>query len=526
MSPALPSTPPVRTGRPLASLGGVLSLAFALLASAPAPAIDLPGPATQVTLPNGLRVLLVERHEAPTFSAHLRFGVGSADDPPGATGLAHLVEHMRFKGTREFGVTDPDAEAPLLAQLDALEDALQQADPSDTSRRAALEQAHARLAAAAGRFVVPNEFWETLRRHGGTHINAMTVRDSTQYTVNLPRNQVALWALLEADRLRTPVFREFASELEVIREEYRLMVETNPTARLQVAAYGAAFGPTPYQHPIWGWPADLDRMTRPQAMAFAATYYVPNNAWLVLVGDLDPAVVLPLVERAFGDIPARPLPPRPAWTLPDQTALRRVTVAYPAEPQLVVYFQVPPSGPETEALSLLAHLLVTGRTARLHRALVEEQRIATGVTADTSWLLRHAGLFSLLGLPRAPHTLAELEAGVLEEVERLRSEPVSPEELERVQNQAELTLAQELRSNAGLAAQLARSWDLDGDWRALFARPAHIQAVTAERLREVARRYLTPERCTIGWLVRASEGPAERPPSMRVPVPFETEPPE
>lgn len=267
-------------------------------------------------------------------------------------------------------------------------------------------------------------------------------------------------------------------------------------------------------------------MTRPQAQAFAATYYVPNNAWLVLVGDLDPAGVVPVLERYFGDLPARPLPPRAAWTVPPQTALRRVTVAYPAEPQLVLSFQVPPYGPETETLSLLAHLLVTGRTSRLHQELVEAQRIATGVTADTSWFLRHAGLFALVAIPRAPHTLAELEAAVLREVERLGREGVTPEELERVQNQAELALAQETRSSAGLAAQLARAWDLDGNWRTLFQRRDRIRGVTAEMLRETARRYLIPERCTIGWLLRAPEGPVERPPSGRVPVPFESDPPE
>jgi predicted Zn-dependent peptidase len=488
-------------------------------------------PATEYTLKNGLRILIVERHESPTFSAHIRFRVGSADDPPGFTGLAHLVEHLMFKGTRLLGSTDPFAEEALLNRIDLAQQALEEARSAPTSgeessRLRTLRQEQDRLESEARRFVVPNELWETYRRNGGANINAVTLRDSTQYFISLPKNRFELWAFLESDRLRSPVFREFASEQEVIQEEYRQMVETNPTTFLQVSAYQLAFSATPYRHPIWGWPADRHRITREKARDFAAAYYGPNNAWIVLVGDLDPSETIAVIKRYFGDLPARPLPPLPAWREPVQTEIRRVTVDFPAEPQVVLFFQAPPYGPETETLSLVASLLVNGRSSRLHKALVEEQRLATGVTSDTSWFLRQAGLFSILGLPRAPHTVGDVEAGILKEIGRLATSLIAPEELERVQNQAELVFAKEIGSNAGLAAQLARAWDLSGDWRTVFARQDRIRAIDRESIRQAVQRYLIPSRCTVGWMVRSAGAAAPAPPSAPAPVPFESGDPE
>jgi predicted Zn-dependent peptidase len=497
----------------------VLSLGLFL----PAAAATLPLPVTEHALKNGLRVLIVERHESPTFSAHVRFPVGSANDPPGFTGLAHFVEHMMFKGTRLFGSTNPEAEEPLLNRLDSLQQAMSAAplDTASTAEPLRLQEEYEQVTSEARRLVLPNELWETYRRNGGTNINAVTVRDSTQYYVGLPKNRFELWALLESDRLRSPVFREFSNEREVIREEYRQMVEANASAYLLVSTYHVAFGATPYRHPIWGWPADLQRITRQVAQDFAATYYVPNNAYVVLVGDLNPREVLPVLDRYFGDLPTRTVPPTAVWRVPEQTALQRVNVDFPAEPQLAMLFQAPPYGPETETLSLIASLLVNGRTSRLHKALVEEQRIATGITSDTSWFLKHAGLFTIIGLPRSPHSVEELEAGIWREIERLASTGISPAELERVQNQAELAVARETRSNAGLAAQLARAWDLNGDWRSLFTRQNRIRAITPEAIRQVVQRYQIPARCTIGRLTRASDVPTVSGPPPGITVPFE-----
>ncbi len=475
--------------------------------ASPAAAAALPLPITEHALKNGLRILIVERHGSPTFSAHIRFPVGSATDPPGYSGLAHLVEHLMFKGTHLFGTRNPEAELPLLDRLDALRDVMSPGFSTGEVDPAQLQEEYEQITAEARRFVVSNDLWETYRRNGGTNINAMTVRDSTQYYVSLPKNRFELWALLESDRLRAPVFREFASEQEVVREEYRQMVEGNASSLLLVSTYQAAFTAPQYRHPIWGWPADLQRITRQIAQDFAATYYVPNNAFVVLVGDLNPAEVIPVLERYFGDLPTRPLPAEPPWHESQQTALKRVSVNFAAEPQMAMLFQVPPYGPETEILSLVAGLLVNGRTSRLHKALVEEQRFATGITSDTSWFLKRAGLFSIIGVPRAPHSLDELEAGIWREIERVAQTGITVEELERVQNQAELAFARQSRSNAGMAAQLARAWDFDGSWTSLFERQNRIRAVTAEDIRRAVQTYLIPSRCTVGRLTRVPTMP-------------------
>jgi predicted Zn-dependent peptidase len=469
---------------------------------------DLPFPVTQHTLKNGMRLLIVERHDAPTFSAHIRFKVGSADDPPGLTGMAHLVEHMMFKGTALFGTTDAAREAPLLDRIDSLQVAIEESSPlghfaQDPVRLQTLKQELAELEAQVQSLAVQNELARTYRRNGATNLNAVTYRDSTQFFVTLPKNRFELWALLESDRFRTPVFRELSTERAVIQEEYRQSIEANPQGLLQATTYTAAFTAVPYRHPIWGWPADLAHITRPLAQAFAHAYYTPNNAFLVLVGDLDPSQVIPVVERYFGGISERSAPTVRHFEEPRQLGQRRAMLHFPAEPQLVMFFQGPPFGhPDTDVLSLLAILLVNGRASRLHRHLVEEQQLATSVASDTSWFLRHASLFSLLATPRPPHNLAEVERAIQIELDALTTELISTEELHRIQNHYEFRAATRSNSNATFAADLARMWDLTGDWRAVFSIRQQMLAITPDRIRDVARRWLRPDRSTIGWLIR------------------------
>jgi len=459
-------------------------------------------PVTEHTFSNGLRVLIVEKHDAPVFSAHIRYRVGSVNDPPGLTGLAHFVEHLFFKGTDLFGSSDPDKERQLALKIEALTKALM--DPAiSADRRGELARERATLESAEAQFLIPNDLWNAYRRHGAAAINGITYRDSTQYVVSLPRNRLELWALLESDRIRHPVFRGFEAERHVVQEEYRQVVETSAPNLLEVSTYALAFTAVPYNHPPWGWPTDLRQITRPEAEAFARTYYRPNNALVVLVGDLEPGETLRIIEQYFGTLPASPIPPPPRFEEPPQTAQRRVIVPFPAEPQLRIFYQAPPAAhPDTPALSLLSTLLVQGRTSRLHRRLVEERPLALRVSADTSWELRYTSLFSLEATPRPPHGLRELEAAIARELELLGTEPVSASELNRAKTLWAFRNASRLAASAELAADLACSWDVSGDWRQVFALPDTIQSLTPDRLRDVARRYLRPERSTVGWLLR------------------------
>lgn len=469
-------------------------------------------PVTEHTLRNGMRFLIVERRESPTFSAYLRFNVGSVNEAPGQTGLAHLLEHMMFKGTMRFGSTDPVSEGPTLERIDALHLALQAerrkaklgGGTADPDRRATLEGEIAVQEERAKRFIIRNELWEIYRRNGGVGLNASTSRDGTQYFISLPKNRLELWALLESDRLRAPVFREFYTERAVVQEERRQRVETSPRGQLMEATLAAAFTAVPYRHPVLGWPGDLENLNRPHAEAYFRTYYAPNNALAVLVGDLEPAEVIRLVERYFGDLPPQPPPPTMVIEEPPQLGERRIRVEFPAEPRLLMLYQSPPLGhQDTYPLAVLATLLGDGRSSRLYRRLVDEARVATHVAVGP-WFLRYAGLFVIQATPRAPHTLEELEAAVEEEIASLQRDLAKPRELLKVRNQTEVDTVDHLASNAGLASRLGNAWALTGDWRTLFSDQTRLQAVTAEEVRSAAQRYLISRHRTVASLTRAA----------------------
>src|SRR3990170_7946201 len=248
------------------------------------------------TLKNGMKVLILPRKNSSTFSAYLRFKTGSVHEQAGKTGLAHMLEHMMFKGTRSIGTLDAEAEEPILEMLDRLHlelaalretqrspfrpPALSPVEGKDPSRLTALEKEIAEATAAHKQLIIPNEFWEIYRRHGAVGLNASTSRDGTQYYVNLPSNRLELWTILESGRMKNPVFREFYTEREVVKEERLQRYEAHPEGALSEALIALAFAAHPYRNPIIGWPSDIDRLLRPDAPRYFKTFYAPNNAVL------------------------------------------------------------------------------------------------------------------------------------------------------------------------------------------------------------------------------------------------------
>ncbi len=304
--------------------------------------------------------------------------------------------------------------------------------------------------------------------------------------------------------MRNPVLREFYTEREVVQEERRERVDTSPRGQLIEAALATAFVALPYRHPILGWPGELENLTRPQAREYFRTYYAPNNALVVLVGDLNPDEVIPMLERYFGDIPAQGIAPPPILQEPPQPGERRIRVEFPAEPQLLMLYRVPPiAHPDMYALTVLGTLLGDGRSSRLHNRLVEERRLATSISVGP-WFLRQAGLFVVQATPRAPHTLEEVEAAIEQELALAKAEAPSERELLKVRNQIEADTIRSLASNAGLGSQLGNAWAITGDWRFVFEQRKRIQSVTAEEVTTVAARYLVPRQRTVAWLVRGA----------------------
>ena len=494
----------------------LLALAACTSALSPAPPASAQEPLLEVrehTLPNGMQVLIVPRRGAPTFSAHLRFNVGSVHEAPGQTGLAHLLEHMLFKGTRWIGTRDVEAELALLHQSDALRETLvaERAQPGPDARRLAdLEARIGALEAQAKSLVAKNELWEIYRRNDAVRLNASTGRDSTQYFVSLPKNRLVLWARLEADRMRDPVFREFYAERDVVLEERRQRVETRPEGKLYETLFATAFACLPYRHPIIGYEADLRGHTRAAAAQFFRAHYAPNNVVLVFVGDLDPEETFRTVSDYFASIPRRDGVPavRRECTV-EPAGERRAAVPFAAQPRVLIAYRTPFYGhPDRPGLGVAAMLLGDGRTSRLHRSVVEGDRTAFRAAASL-FPLRRAGLFVLDGSPRAPHTAEDLERTLLREVDRLAAAPVDEEELERVRAQLDGAAVHAMQSDGTLAALLAGAQAQAGDWRYLLEARRLAKAVSAADIMRLARKYFTPANRSVVTLVPTGEG-AER----------------
>lgn len=467
-------------------------------------------PVTRITLENGMRILVLPRPSAPTVAFVVEYEVGGVHEHLGTTGIAHLLEHLLFKGTTTIGTTDVEAERRLFARMDAVHDTLVRVRGSrtpDSARVAALEARIAALEDSARTYVVANEFDRILTRAGARGLNATTTSESTLYYVELPANRVELWFALEADRMANPVFREFYAERNVVMEERRMRVETSPGGLLYEAHLAAAFHMHPYGVPVVGYMSDLRNLSRRQVEEYYRRYYAPNNAVVAVVGDVDPARVRAWAEAYLAPIPRGAEPPPVLAVEPPQRGERRLEVLWDAEPALRVGWRVPSAlSPEAPTLAVLTSLLTGGRTSRLHRRLILEDRIATGVFASLGPGSRFEQLLQIDATPRAPNTPVDLEAAIYEEVARLASEGPTEEELERVRNQVEAAGVRRLQSNLGLAFQIAESETLHGDWRETFRFAERLRAVTAQDVRRFAARYLTPERRTVATLRRPEEG--------------------
>lgn len=469
-------------------------------------------------LANGLTLLMVERHHAPVVSINVTFGVGGVNELTGQTGVAHLYEHMAFKGTRRLGTTNYEQERPLLDELDRLNAELEQArrevaalkdkgapeEPSLQAKVAELEARFAQLQEKAGAYVVENEIPLLYQRHGGVGMNASTGKDVTRYVVSLPSNRLPLWAAIEADRMAHPVMREFYKERAVVMEERRLRTDDSPAGLLYEAFSATAFHAHPYHAPTIGWGSDIQTLTPAVTEDFFRRYYAPNNAVIAIVGDINPPEVIDLVERTFGKIPRGPVPPSVVTVEPVQRGERRVEVEFDAEPVVLIGYHKPAIGhPDDYVFDVIEAVLSDGVTSRLYERLVREKKLAVSVDSDTTFPgAQFPNLFAISAVPRAPHTTAEVEAAIYAELERLKTELVSKSELEKVLNNLDAYLLRSLRSSSGLAGSLAYYQTVTGDWRYLVKGRDRIASVTPEDIQRVANTYFTKRNRTVATLVK------------------------
>ncbi|MBL9007241.1 MAG: insulinase family protein [Myxococcales bacterium] len=504
--------PRTRSRRSLGWLGSLLfsgSLLGGLLAAASAQAQDIASFEKRTTvkvLANGLTLVIVERPEAPVFSYFTHVDVGGAQEGVGQTGMAHMFEHMAFKGTDRIGTNNFALEK---LAVDKVEKAYQAYDAErrkpygrDAAKLAQLEKDWRAAMEAAEKFVVQNEFGEIVDRVGGTGLNAFTNTDETGYFYSLPSNRVELWAYLESERMKRPVMRQFYQERDVVNEERRMRTDSNPIGRLIEQALAAAYTAHPYGRPVVGWPSDLQTWSASDALKFWETYYVPANMVVGLVGDVKAAQVMPVLESYFGRLPKAAKPAPLGSDEPPQFVERSVTMRAKAQPLYAeVYHRPDYHHPDNAVYNAIADLMSSGPTSRLYRSLVRDQKLAAAAQgAPTFPGSKYPSLFLFFAIPTPGHSAPELRAAIHREIERLKNEPVSDEELKMVKTRAKVNLLRSLENNQGLAIAFAKAQQRYGDWRQVFRNVEEIERVSKEDIRRVASQVFVDSNRTAAWI--------------------------
>lgn len=359
-------------------------------------------------------------------------------------------------------------------------------------------------------FMVKDELWDTYKQNGGRMLNAFTANDLTAYIVALPSNRLELWMMLESDRMKDAVFREFYSERDVVMEERRLG-ENDPHSELWDVFAATAFQASPYGRPVVGWMSDLEMMTRQEVEAHFKQYYAPNNATAMVVGDVDPVRVEKLAKKYFGRIRAQAPPPAVVTVEPEQKGERRVILEFDANPELLIGYHVPIAPhPDAYALQVLMAVLGQGRTSRFYKKIYEELELTSsppGVGAEPGMKLPN--LLAITAQPRHPHTTEEVEQAIYDEIELIKKEPPTERELQRLRNRIDAQMVRSLGSNYGIAFQLGFSEMIRGSWRAYLEDMERVKAVTPEEVSAVARKYLNPSNRTVATLVKIEKEEGE-----------------
>ncbi len=458
-------------------------------------------PVVTYTLKNGLKLLILEKKFVPTVSFAMTFRVGNVDCPSGKTGLAHVFEHMAFKGTKVMNTSDYEKEKVVLAKIEAAakkmiaEESL--GDSADPKKISELRKDLADLEKAADAYAVNAEFTSTFEKIGANGLNAYTTVDETVYHMSLPSDRLEAWMVMESDRFKNPILREFYKERSVIMEE-RLRAEADPGSVLFENIGAAAFKAHPYKNPTLGWMDDLKKLSRTDAEAFYARYYVPNNATLAVVGDIKTAEVIRLAEKYFADWAAKELPSTAYTVEPAQNAEKRVNIFFNAKPSFYMGFHNSGENhPDTPALIMLSEVLSNGKTGRFYHNLVEGKQLALYAGSYHAIASRYPSLFMIAAAPKAPHTSAELEAAVWEELEAVKKTPPTAWEMEKILNNYEADMIRGMESNIELAKTFSRDDRITGDWKYNWKLLEQLKKITPEDVSKIAAKYLVRANYTI-----------------------------
>jgi predicted Zn-dependent peptidase len=462
---------------------------------------------TEFKLANGMRFVVLQRHQAPVVSFDMFVNVGAVNDPPGHSSTAHMFEHMIGKGTRSLGTTDWAKERHALENIETLYDRLEQ----ERSRGAAGDQAKAKelegelnkAIESANTYVEPNAFPRVIEESGGVGFNAGTAQDYTTYFYSLPSNKLELWFALQSEWLRRPVLREFYKERDVVREERRMRAESSTQGKLLELLLTQAFMTHPYRNWI-GWASEIESLRAKDAEQFFRTYYVPGNVVVAIVGDVDPASVRRLAEKYYGTIPAGPMPPGVNVAEPVQEGERRAELISESQPFLIIGYKRPSQYDEKSdpVFDVISTILSSGRTGWLYEDLVRDKKISIAAgDIDSIPGSKYPNLFAVYSVPAVGHTVEENEKELYAVLDRLKNSKVDDETINRVKTKVRAGLLRQLDSNSGLASQLATYEAEFGNWRRMFTAIDDINKVSADDVQRVARQYFTEASRTVVYTV-------------------------
>ncbi|MFA5794941.1 MAG: pitrilysin family protein [Candidatus Brocadiia bacterium] len=478
----------------------------------------------EYVLNNGMKVLVLERFHSPTVSCRLFFKVGSINEQDGQTGISHLLEHMLGRGTDIIGTTDYQKEKVILDKIDKamlrLEylkkvKAAQKTDNpiAEDGEIKSLEDELKGLYELHRNFVIPQEYDQIYKRNGATGLNASTNKNMTTYYCSLPSNKLELWMWLESDHIINPVFRGLYEERNTVLEERNTRSEDDPDGIFWEEFDSLFYKASPLKRPIIGWRSDIAALSKQNLIDYFHLYYAPNNAVAVIVGAVKAEDVLRLMKKYFEPIPAGKPIPQILTVEPQQFGERRVTIEFDAEPKMMIGYKGATIGDKADyTMDIMSQILSGGRTSRFYKKLVLEKKMCLDIDAFNSagrvagigegWA---PGYFGVYAVPKSDTNLAELEKAIYDELELLKTEPVTDEEMQKAENNLEASFLRQLNSNEGLASSLGSDEIISGSWRYIIDWLPNCRKVTKEDIMKVAQQYFIPSQKTVAVMVRKPE---------------------
>lgn len=463
-------------------------------------------PVESFTLSNGLKVVIVENNEVAVVSCRLYYFVGSMYEGPGTSGLSHMYEHMMFKGTKILGTKDYNKELPYIRKMDVIADNIQKLKDSgasdDDERIVRMKKEIYSLLAEQRKYIKKDEIWETYQKNGGSKLNAWTSDYLTAYLVTLPKNKVELFYWIESDRMQNPILREFYSERDVVAEERRMRYENQPVHSYYENLLSRFYTVHPYRIPTIGYMSDIQSYTRPKMEDHVRRYYTPDNAMIVLSGNIDAKKARVDIEKYFGKIPRAEKSKQTVVTRePEPAGETRFVVKADSEPRIDIMFHIPPY-PHADVFTLdVIEGILGGRSGRLYKRLVDAEKLCTDADASNSFRI-HGGYFIISASLVEGVDPSKVEKIVYEEIDKIKTALPSDEEMERVKNSIRYSYLSGLKSLEQISDQIAR-FEAMGGWRGMFDYTERIISVKKEALPEAATKYMIREKQTIGILINA-----------------------